>query len=142
MEKHNYFMNIAECTKCFPIRKELEFFIQTIGYHNFHTIKPYPFNRIQKYFTIHFILSGSGLLNINGKKYPVHKHEVFVVEKDCIFSYYPSTEDPWEYIWFVFDGTIRERTLSVFWVFPESEPVKSCNMPQNCVRSYPSFSKE
>ena len=98
-------MNSSECIKCFPVRDELEFFIQSVGYHDFHTIKPYLFNRIQKYFTVHFILSGSGLLNINGQKYPVHKHEVFVVEKDCIFSYYPSAEDPWEYIWFVFDGT-------------------------------------
>ncbi len=122
-------MDSSECIKCFPVRDELEFFIQSVGYHDFHTIKPYLFNRIQKYFTVHFILSGSGLLNINGQKYPVHKHEVFVVEKDCIFSYYPSAEDPWEYIWFVFDGTSAKDFIRHLG-FSESEPVKSCNMPQ------------
>ena len=54
---------------------------------------------------VHFILSGSGYLQIEDEP-PIHlsRGQIFVVRPDIITSYWPDPENPWEYSWVTFEG--------------------------------------
>ncbi len=105
---------------------EKDFFIENVGYNDLHFIEPLRTVHIQKNYTIHFVLSGSGVLNIYGKQFNVNKNDVFFIPPDTNMSYYPTKEDPWCYIWFGFSGTnalIYEKKLG----FSEKHPVIHCD---------------
>ncbi|MBQ8685653.1 MAG: helix-turn-helix domain-containing protein [Clostridia bacterium] len=100
-----------------------------IGYHNFHYISPLPYPRKQGRYTLHFVVSGHGYLIVNGEKFTINPHDVFCLDNECTFSYYPDKNDPWEYVFFVFDG---ERAVDYKTTpdFSNTNPVKSCRHPQ------------
>lgn len=78
--------------------------ISHVGYDDFSVVKPEKIFRTQKIYTWHFVLSGSGTLEIYGKRYKVNAGEMFFIPPDQKMRYYPDKNNPWEYVWFAFSG--------------------------------------
>ena len=64
---------------------------------------------VRDYTLIHFVRFGEGILYKDGKSYPVHAGEAFVILPDEITFYKASTEHPWSYVWVGFDGELSEK---------------------------------
>lgn len=134
MEQKNFFLEKPEVFKFFLNRTEKDFFIHMIGYHNFHYISAEPFLRKQEYYTIHFIVSGKGYLEINGKKHTVYPHEIFVLDNKTTFAYYPDPDDPWEYVFFEFDGNFAKNYVTSAG-FSDTLHKQTCQNPQKILAS-------
>lgn len=129
MEQTNSFLENPEVFNFFLNRVEKEFFIHMIGYHDFHHIKPEKFLRKQSCYTLHFVVSGKGYLLVNGKTIPVYPHEVFVLNDQTPFSYYPDKDDPWEYVFFEFGGPLAKHYVANA-DFSLEKIKKPCRHPQ------------
>lgn len=77
-------------------------------------------------FSIHFILSGSGFLEIEGKQYTLHRGDAFLYFPQQEQRYYSSTEDPWSIRWVHFYGSTLHSFLSetgfgrfILWRLPD-----------------------
>lgn len=53
---------------------------------------------------IHFVLSGKGIVKLNGKKYDVGPHQIFLIPDGIRTSYQADKNDPWEYAWLHIGG--------------------------------------
>lgn len=80
-------------------------FVENIGYNNFKYIAPLTLSRRQPNYTVHFILSGKGRLNIEGDSYLLSGGDIFFCPPGALFSYWPEKDDPWEYVWFALMGS-------------------------------------
>ena len=89
-------------SRYFPPKEDS--FLFTVGYDDFHVVKPFTSFRIQKFYTLHFVLSGKGYLEIYGRIFPVSSGRMFFIPPDTQMRYYPHAEDPWEYVWFSLTG--------------------------------------
>lgn len=54
---------------------------------------------------LHFILSGRGTLEIEGKTYQLHRGQIFLVPAGIETYYYADKYQPWQYAWVSFAGT-------------------------------------
>lgn len=80
-----------------------------VGYDNFKVTKPeFPF-RMQPFYTWHFIISGSGVFEIDNRKMTLEKGNMFFIPPNVKMRYYPNPDDPWEYAWFVLNGDEANR---------------------------------
>ncbi len=121
------FLSDPQCVKTYWDRTETEFRIKQLGFHDFssHKIKPQTFLHQQDFYTLHLILSGKGQLNFNEKTYQLSGGDIFVLPPDQFFSYYPSSDAPWSYIFFVLEGSkVKEYMESVG--FQYKKPIKHC----------------
>ena len=89
MEQDKHFLKSPEVFHFNLKRKEQDLFIHMIGYHNFHYISPEQYPRKQRRYTLHFILSGRGYLTVNGEKFTIYPYDVFCLDNECTFYYYP-----------------------------------------------------
>ena len=64
---------------------------------------------IRKYMLLHYIISGSGVLQNERGRHFVGKGQAFVIRPGEVTTYTASKNDPWHYIWIGFDGTLSER---------------------------------
>lgn len=94
------FIKESSFCKFFYYNQDLS--ISHVGYDDFSVVKPEKIFRTQKIYTWHFVLSGSGTLEIYGKRYKIRAGEMFFIPPDCKMRYYPDKNDPWEYVWFAF----------------------------------------
>lgn len=53
---------------------------------------------------LHFVINGTGYLNICGKEYTVRKNQLFYIPPNKTAAYHPDRNDPWEYMWVEFNG--------------------------------------
>lgn len=74
---------------------------------------------LRDHFLMHYILSGSGTFQVDGKSYSLHKNQGFLICPDIVTYYEASSEDPWLYTWVGFKG-IKSETL-----------LKSANLDRN-----------
>ncbi len=86
-----------------------EFSIINVGYDDFSVVKPITEFRTQNFYTWHFVLSGSGTLEIYGNKYNINSGEMFFIPPDTPMRYYPQKSNPWKYVWFSFKGDLIEH---------------------------------
>ncbi|MGP4042497.1 helix-turn-helix domain-containing protein [Gracilibacillus sp. D59] len=63
-------------------------------------------------FSIHFVLSGTGFVEIDGKQYALEKGDAFLYYPQQEQRYYSSTEDPWSIRWIHFYGSTLHTFLS------------------------------
>ena len=61
---------------------------------------------IRKYTLLHYVYRGKGILYKNGKEYPVHAGEMFVILPGEVTVYTADAQDPWCYRWIGFDGDL------------------------------------
>ncbi len=104
------------------------FFVQQIGYHDFNHLTPKKVLHVQKFYTLHFILSGSGTLNIYGKEYHLKQYDMFIIPPSVQMVYYPDEENPWTYIWFEFRGEGAEYIYKKMEASPKN-PLVQCAQP-------------
>lgn len=79
-------------------------FILEYGYNDFEKVAPDSSKRYQHNYSIHLVIEGEGTLNVNGKQYNLKKNDVFYLPPCENFSYYPNSQFPWKYVWFLYNG--------------------------------------
>ena len=87
---------------------ENEFNIRGIGYNDFNHIKPIKYFRIQRFYTLHIILEGSGTVKVKEKVYKAKKGDMFFIPPEVNLCYYPDDEDKWKYVWFEMLGEMSQ----------------------------------
>lgn len=87
-------LNLRECgrEKCIP-QKAFDFTVK--DYHLFH-----------------YVVMGEGYLEMGGKKYHLHKGNIFYIPPKEHPVYYPDQNEPWTYCWLGFDGSNAAKYLS------------------------------
>lgn len=82
-----------------------------VGYNNFKYIKPImvPYSRQNE--TLHIILSGNGVYQLNNKLYYLKKGQMFFTPENTPLAYYPEKGKCWSYVWFTFWGDILSRYI-------------------------------
>lgn len=69
------------------------------------------------YYLLHFITSGKGKYTVGGKTFHLQKNEGFLIRPNEETFYQADAEEPWEYYFVAFHGTIAEKMVSaVDWV--------------------------
>ena len=61
-----------------------------------------------------YILSGKGVLEYNGKTYPLRAGDLFFIKADTPCTYYADPEDPFHKIWFNVSGSLVESLLEQY----------------------------
>jgi AraC-like DNA-binding protein len=69
--------------------------------------------KVRDYHFIHFVVAGEGTLAIDGKVYPVHENQCFIVPAGEVSTYQASFTDPWQYCWIGFLGIESNHYLQV-----------------------------
>jgi hypothetical protein len=85
-----------------------------IVYHyGMENCKPsHPFGpAFRDHFLLHYIISGSGTFETDGKVYDLHENQGFLICPDIITYYEASSKDPWIYTWVGFRGLKAENFL-------------------------------
>lgn len=124
--------------RVFPWNDTTDPAIKILGYHDFRHVKPIVRPRRQDFHTLHFVISGKGTLIVNGTRYEVGENQVFYVDDETLFSYYPDEKDPWQYIFIEFRGEsavnyVRSAGFSSSSPITTSgEPYKFLELAVNC----------
>ncbi len=129
MKETAHFLSIPEIFHYFPNNNETDLNVYMIGYHNFHYIKAERFVRQQPCYTLHYIISGKGFLQVNGKKISVYPNQVFYLDNKASFCYYPDDSDPWEYVFFELSGNYVGNYAEMLNLSAD-DPVRTCNNQQ------------
>ena len=111
----------------------IEFFdsnlsIISVGYDDFKHIPPFQRKRVQNFNSIHFVLSGKGVLEIYGKRYKLKQYDMFLIPAKEMVRYYPDGNDPWNYIWIDFVGDNAPLLIERMG-FGRETPFFECNSP-------------
>lgn len=83
-----------------------DFYLKYVGYNDFEKVAPLKQPRVQDFYTLHYVLSGSGTLMTGGTFYAVHAGQLFFLPPQTEILYYPDEASPWEYVWFSFAGPL------------------------------------
>lgn len=83
--------------------------ITSYGYNNFHYIESQKHPWIQDQYTLHFVLHGSGTLELDGRKHKISAQQIFVIPPGEPMMYYPNPDDKWDYVWFCISGEAAEE---------------------------------
>lgn len=76
---------------------------------------------------MHFVLSGSGCLEIDGKKLSIRAGQIFLLPPDKLVLYYADSQMPWCYTWASFQGKRSESYLEEAG-FPPGVLIRNCNI--------------
>jgi len=68
---------------------------------------------IRYIYALHYVLSGKGYFKVNNVTYSLSAGESFIIFPEIEVSYYPDSDDPWEYVWIDFKGEEALRLLSM-----------------------------
>ena len=105
-----------------------DFFLYEIGKNKCEPGYSYE-HLIKNRHIIHFVLSGKGILRLNGKEFHIKAPQAFIIP-DGIRSFYQADEqDPWEYIWLHIGGPKFPSILKQAGISPE-QPIFT---PVRCV---------
>lgn len=74
---------------------------------------------------LHVIISGKGILRVNGETHSLHGNQIFLVKAGEETYYKADTEDPWYYCWVTFGGTNARRYMDAAG-FTDGVNVKDC----------------
>lgn len=86
-----------------------------------HSFGPF----IRSHYLIHFILSGRGVFLKNGVRYGLSAEQGFLIVPGESTVYTADSKDPWEYIWFGFNGLEAQSLLSMVGL-SAGTPIFSC----------------
>jgi len=105
-----------------------DFFLHEIGKNK--CVPGYSYEHLIKNRNIiHFVLSGKGILRLNGKEFHIKAPQAFIIP-DGIRSFYQADEqEPWEYIWLHIGGPKFPSILKQAGISPE-QPIFT---PVGCV---------
>ena len=60
---------------------------------------------VRAQYLLHFILSGKGTFHSGNHTYSLSKNQAFMIKPGENTYYFADRDDPWEYMWFAFDGS-------------------------------------
>lgn len=63
----------------------------------------------RSHFLIHYVISGKGILNLDGRNYNVHQKQIFLIPPYVSNHYIADKEEPWAYIWVAFKGNLSKK---------------------------------
>lgn len=114
-----------------------DIFILEYGYNNFEKCNADYSKRYQHNYSIHLVLDGEGTLNYNGKQYHLKKNDIFYLPPCENFSYYPNTQLPWKYVWFLYNGK-KAKELSNLTGLSDTSPVLHLenNLSESCKKLF------
>lgn len=78
--------------------------ISTVGYNDFLYLAPQRQPWLQSCYTLHFVLRGSGFLEMGGKRHAIGARQIFVIPPNELMMYHPNEADKWAYVWFCVSG--------------------------------------
>jgi AraC-like DNA-binding protein len=92
-----------------------------------------PYVRKNAY-VVHVVIKGKGYFQIEGKTYPIHENQAFLITPDLSTYYEADKDEPWEYIWVGFTGVRSFEYLSncgftegIYIIdVPDTAPLKAC----------------
>jgi AraC-type DNA-binding domain-containing proteins len=67
---------------------------------------------VRDHYLIHFIVSGKGTFQVDGKKYHLSEGQAFLIKPSQLVQYTADEHEPWEYYWVGFNGTNASRIVS------------------------------
>ena len=88
------------------------FFVTQCGYEDCkpnHTYGP----TVREYYLLHFVFSGKGTLQINGKTYSLTKGQGFFIPFGTPTTYTADSKDPWFYGWVGFSGESSNQQIAL-----------------------------
>lgn len=91
---------------------------------------------IRDKYILHYIISGEGRLEMDGKTFPVHANQAFVIPPGVLGYYEASMEQPWHYIWLQFHGPKAVELLQKAGITrknPVFTPDGSCEKLERCL---------
>ncbi|MBR6643303.1 MAG: AraC family transcriptional regulator [Lachnospiraceae bacterium] len=62
-------------------------------------------------FILHYVVDGQGKLLLGGKEYSIHGGETFVIYPQELAFYEADANNPWRYLWVIFEGPKAEEIL-------------------------------
>lgn len=68
---------------------------------------------IRDYFLLQYIVSGKGMLILNGEEYSVTKKQMFIVPPRVSNYYKADSEEPWSVIWICVKGNMAHQFLEL-----------------------------
>ncbi|MBQ7777001.1 MAG: AraC family transcriptional regulator [Lachnospiraceae bacterium] len=66
---------------------------------------------IRDKYILHYVVSGKGRLEMDGKSFPVHEKQAFIIPPGVLGYYQADTQEPWHYIWLQFHGPKATEAL-------------------------------
>ena len=118
----NRFLTQTQFVRHFPSTEDT--LIRTVGYDDFTAVKPLYAYRVQGFYTWHFVISGTGTLEIGGKVWQVEQGQMFFIPPGEKMRYFPNAASPWEYVWFSLNGHVAQQYGRLLG-FTLEEPVKN-----------------
>lgn len=79
---------------------------------------------IRDNYVIHIVVEGNGMLDFDGKRWKIHKGQMFILFPGDETTYYADKEDPWYYCWIGFHGALAGKVVENIG-FSRKEPVLS-----------------
>ena len=107
------------------------FDIANLGYDDFHIVRAIHTFHTQANCTLHFILHGSGTLEIGDNVFSLHEGMVFFTPSDTEMRYYPNPDDPWDYVWFSLSDTVGRKELLGFTADAPALPIPHFSRVKN-----------
>lgn len=87
-----------------------------------HSYGPY----IRNNYVIHVVIDGKGMLDYFGKRWMIHKGQMFILFPGEETTYYADKEDPWYYCWIGFQGESAGKIVENIGFTPQT-PVLTFN---------------
>ena len=141
MMENKKFLEFTKCTSCIRNRMEKDLYLIGVGYVNHRYEHSQTHRHIKPYYTIHFVVSGKGFLEVENKKYEIGEYEIFALPDKVPMRYYPDKENPWEYIFFEFHGDLSQQYLNDA-NFSLENPVRKCAFPQKILLEFSDYFKK
>jgi AraC-like DNA-binding protein len=82
-----------------------------------------------------FIVKGRGIYKVKGLEYPLKQGQAFILFPNELTQYQADAHDPWEYMWFGFNGNLVHDVLQQSGIHT-SEPVLSHLHPERVHRLF------
>ncbi len=64
---------------------------------------------VRNSYILHYVVSGKGYYETDGNKYTLLAGDVFAIYPDDLVTYYADKDDPWEFCWIIFGGTLAHK---------------------------------
>ena len=79
--------------------------ILTFGHQKCEPLHSYSY-ALTNFYLIHYVLTGSGTFIKNNEEKRINEGEMFIIKPDNVYTYTADKDNPWEYMWFSFDGEL------------------------------------
>ena len=110
MDKHFNF-NFSKCVSAVTDRQENDFRIIGFGFWDFRHETMDSYRRIQPYYSLLYVVSGTQYIEVNNKTYAANANELFIMPKDIPFRSFGDQDNPPSHVFFEFVGDFASSYL-------------------------------